>query len=192
MKRFVISILSALFLLVILGGIAYYLELVHFEVSPHNTYRLTAYEQAIIDRAVQKFRVRVSEGRFDEIGLDLSKGRRDAYWENIILTDIKADVVEFGHPISGELFRCAQPQVDRDETIYHLDYLTSFAGGERYESVILSKNSNDEINLVNADVGLVEMTEWRIAERDRHRELSRKFPREIIIPFADRYLEVRY
>lgn len=192
MKRFVVPILLAFFLLASAAVLLYYFELFHMELSLHNTYQLTAIERGLIEGAVQRFRGRVKDGKFEEIRHDLSIGRRDAYWEEIILNDLRADTTELGDPISWNLFNCAQPQIDQGNTIYHLDYLTTFTAGERLESIILSRDPNDHMSLVSADIGLPEATQWRIAERDRHSEISKKFPREIFIPLPDRYLEIRY
>ncbi len=172
--------------------VLYYFGYVYVELSPHNTHRLTVSERAHIDKAVEQFQRRVINADFEAISQDLSKGRRDPYWEKIILEDIKDDALEFGQPLSWEMFRCAQPQIHGGETIYHLDYLTTFDTAELYQSVILSRDSDDQFNLVSTDVGLVVASEWRIVERNRHRELTKRYPRELIVPFADRYLEVRY
>lgn len=186
----------ALIIIVICGAVSllYYFEYFHVELAPHNSYRLSSHEEEVISHAVQTYRDRVKEGSFDQIAEDLSNGRRDSYWEKIILEDIRKDSTEFGLPISWELFSCAQPQYDakEKETVYHLDYLTRFAQQELYESIILVKKENNNVHMINADFGLLEAAEWRINERNRHRALRERYPRGLTIPYADRFLEIRF
>ena len=189
-KAILYSFVIAVGAIALLYGLGFF----YVSVAPHNSYRLTELESNLIENAVRRFRDRVEHKRFDEIAEDLSKGRRDEYWERIILNNIRNNFEEFGIPSSWEFFRCAQPQFDSElkDTVYHLDYLTKYDTREVLESLIFVKTSNNEVNLINADIGLPEAAEWRIEERDKNKDIVRKYPNEIIIPYADRYIEFRY
>ena len=189
-KIFTFSTVAVIWLVVLLYSFGFF----YVNVSQHNTYKLDETELGLIENAISRFRERVDNQNFDEIRDDLSKGRRDEYWEKIIFEDIRNDRAEFGRPRQWEFFRCARPQVDSklNETVYHLDYLTTFDSGEMYESFIFVRNVNNEVNLINTDLHLPQATEWRIEERDKHKAVVEEYPNEIIIPYADRYIEFRY
>jgi hypothetical protein len=189
-KGTIYSLVIATVAVLLLYGFGFFL----ISVAPHNSYRLNELESKLIENAILQFRERVENNRFDEIREDLSKGRLDEYWERIRLNDIRNNFREYGKPRSWQFFRCAQPQFDNelDETVYHLDYLTKFDTGEVYESFIFVKRSNNEINLIHSDIHLPEAAEWRISERDEHDRIIRKYPNEIIIPYAYRYIAFRY
>ncbi len=137
---------------------------------------------------------RVEKEKFNEIAEDLSKGRQNTYWENIILRDIQNNHAEYGKPLSWEIFRVAQPQIDKvkGEMVYHIDCLTKFEKGEIYESFVWLVKDNNEINLIANDLKLHGGTQWRIEERDKQKVIIENYPNEIIIPYTDRYIEFRY
>ena len=191
MKRIIFVLIVAIGLT---GVLSYLLGLFCVRMSPNNTYRLTGQEAHSLEGALLNFRERIESRRFDEIREDLSRGRKDEYWERIILNHIRQNLIEYGEPRSWELFRSAQPQKDTEsnETIYHLDYLTVFDSGEVYESFIWSVDANGEVHLVNTDIHLPEATRWRIEEREKQRSLINRYPNELVIPFADRCIEIRY
>lgn len=191
MKRTIIYLTVSLTLLIVL---LFRFELLYVNVSPHNSYHLTGAEKTLIVNAVSRFRERVDAGKFSEIEEDLSKGRQEVYWENIISKDIQNNLVEHGKPLSWEIFQVAQPQIDKvkGETHYHVSCLTKFANEELYESFIWLVKNN-EIHLVHTEVNNIpQATIWRIEERNRQKVIVEKYPREIIIPYADRYIEIRY
>lgn len=191
MKRPILLSIVALVLAVILS---YVFGFFYISVSPHNTYRLKEKELRLLNVALINYRERIESNRFDEVRDDLSRGRRDAYSEKIILSHIHENLTEFGMPSSWELFRSAQPQrnLDTNETVYHLDYLTTFTNGEVYESFIWLVTAEDEVHLVNTDLHLPDATEWRIEARDKQRAIISTYANEITIPYADRYIEIRY
>ncbi|MEP7148250.1 MAG: hypothetical protein ABI857_05145 [Acidobacteriota bacterium] len=191
MKKTVLYLVAITILATVM---AYGVGFFFVSVAPHNSYRLNETEVILINAAIERFRERLENNKLDEIREDLSQGRRDEYWEKIIVEDLRKDQLEFGVARSWELFRCAQPQFDRElnETIYHLDYLTRFDSGEASESFILVKKADNQINLINRDINLAEVAEWQIDERNIHDTLVGKYPNEIIIPYADRYIEFRY
>ncbi len=172
----------------------YNLDFFYVSVAAHNSYRLNKTEANLIASAIERFRDRLENQKFDELREDLSKGRRDEYWEKIIFKEIFKDFSEYGKARSWEFVSCAQPQFDEDlnETVYHLDYLTKFDNGEGYESFIFVKKSDNDVNLINAEIGLAEVTERLIEERDKQKAIVERYPSEIIIPYADRYIEIRY
>jgi hypothetical protein len=169
------------------------LGIFYVNISPHNTYRLTEKEQTLITDAILQFRNKVENEKFDEIAKDLSKGRQNTYWEKIILKDIQENKAEYGNPLAWEIFRVSQPQKDdvKGEIVYHVDCLTKFANEEIYENFIWLVKDN-EIHLVQTDVHYPQSTKWRIDERNRQKDVIEKHPEEIIIPYADRFIEIRY
>jgi hypothetical protein len=191
MKR---KILYSSVFFILLTVLLFRLGFFYVSISAHNSHHLNKTEKSLIDNAISQFRERVENGKFEEIAKDLSKGRQDSYWENIILKDIQNDRAEYGKPLSWEFFRSAQPQLDKEkgETVYHLDYLTKYETEEVFESFIWSVKENNEINLINTDIHLPQATEWRIEERDKQKLIVEKYSNEIIIPYADRYIEFRY
>ena len=191
MKRIILYSIVSLILITIL---VFRLGFFYVNISPHNSYHLTEKEQTLITNAILQFRNRVENKRFDEIAKDLSKGRQDAYWENIILKDIQENSFEYGKPLSWEIFQVAQPQFDKEknETVYHVDCLTKFEKEEVYENFIWLVKGSDEISLIHNDLHLPQATEWRINERDKHKLVVESYSHEIIIPYADRYIVFRY
>lgn len=191
MKRaFLYSLISLVLITILLFRLGFF----YINISPHNSYHLSETEKSLITNAISQFRERVESGKFEEIAKDLSKGRQDSYWENIILKDIQNDRAEYGKPLSWEFFRSAQPQSDKEkgETVYHLDYLTKYETEEVFESFIWLVKENNEINLIHTGIHLPQATEWRIEERDKQKLIVEKYSNEIIIPYADRYIEFRY
>jgi hypothetical protein len=191
MKRTIIYLTVSITLLIVL---LFRFELLYINVSRHNSYHLTDAEKTLIVNAISKFRERVDAGKFSEIEENLSKGRKDIYWEKIITKDIQNNLVEYGKPLSWEIFEVAQPQVDKvkGETHYHVSCLTKFEKEEIHESFIWSVKDNKEINLFFNGLGYPQSTNWRIEERNKQKVIVEKYPREIIIPYADRYIEIRY
>jgi hypothetical protein len=191
MKRAVLYSLVSLVLITILF---FRLGFFYVEISPHNSYHLNEMEKGLIENAILEFREKVENGEFDEIGKELTRGRRDVIAENSILKDIQNNYSEYGKPISWEIFRVVQPQLDKNkgETVYIIDCLTKFEREERHESFGWQVKENSEINLIFTDVESLQSTQWRIEERDKKKVIIKKYPNEFIIPYADRYIEFRY
>lgn len=191
MKRAILYSIVSLILTIIL---LFRFEFFYINISPNNTYHLNLTERQLINDSILSFREKVKLGKFDEIKRDLTKGRQDSYWEGIILKDIQRNQIEFGNPLSWKIFRVAQPQFNKEkgETVYIVDYLTKFEKEERHESFGWLVRKNNEISLIFASIKSVESTQWRIEERDKQKLIVEKYPNEIIIPYADRYIEFRY
>ncbi len=188
------KILYSSVFLILVTILLFRLGFFYVNISPHNSYHLNETEKSLIDNAILQFRERVEKGKFDEIAKDLSKGRQDAYWENIALKDIQSDYVEYGKPLSWEIFQVAQPQLDKNwgGKVYSIDCLTKYEREELFESFGWLIKENNEINLIHTDIHYPQSTQWRIEERDKQKLIAKKYSNEIIIPYADRYIEIRY
>jgi hypothetical protein len=191
MKRAVLYSLISLVLLMILF---FRFGFFYVNVSPHNTYWLNETEKQLIDKATLKFRERIENEKFDEILEDLTKGRQDAGGENTIIKEIQEEQSKLGKSNFWEIIRVAQPQLDNEsgEKIYHVDCLSKYEN-EIYESFIWRIKNNNEINLIYSTTDhLSEATKWIIEERNNQKLITEQYPNEIIIPYADRYIEFRY
>jgi len=191
MKRSILySVISVILITILLFRFGFF----YINISPHNTYRLNESESRMIENAILKFREKLENGEFDEIGKDLARGRQNVNAENFILKDIQNNRSKYGKPLSWEIFQVVQPQFDKEkvETVYQVDCLTKFEKEERHESFGWRVKENNEINLIFTDVESSQSTRWRIEERDRQKVIVEKYPNEIIIPYAHRYIEIRY
>jgi hypothetical protein len=181
-------------LAIILISSLYWLGFFYVSIAPHNSYKLSKHESEMIESAILRFRKLVENQNYDEIKSGLLKAGRDEYAADWIIRDIKANRAEYGTPLDWEFFRCAQPQVDSElgGTVYHLDYLTRFSTREIYEGFIW-EIVNGEIYLVHTDIyDLPQATDWRVRERDDRNAIVWRYPRDVTIPFSDRYIEIRY
>ncbi|MCY7348894.1 MAG: hypothetical protein LH614_22110 [Pyrinomonadaceae bacterium] len=190
------AILYSLVALVLITILLLRLDVVYVNISPHNYYRLNKNESILFEDAVSKFWGKVEKEKFDEIKSELSEDETNDYRNNLILNDLKENRSQFGKIISWEFFRSASPQItsesvrNPDEKHYHIEYLTKAENGEFCTSFIWKLKPDNEVKLFF--VGNDSPVEWRIEERNKQRLVIEKHPNEIIIPYADRYIEIRY
>ncbi len=190
------AILYSLVALVLITILLFRLDVVYVNISPHNYYRLNKNESILFEDAVSKFWGKVEKEKFDEIKSELSEDDTNDYRNNLIVNDLKENRSQFGKIISWEFFRSASPQItsesvrNLDEKYYHIEYLTKAENGEFSTSFIWKMKPDDEVKLFF--VGTDSPVEWRIEERNKQRLVIEKHPSEIIIPYADRYIEIRY
>ena len=189
------AILYSLVALVLITILLFRLGFFYVNISPHNTYKLNESEFELIENSTSLFKDRVENEKFDEIRKEFAETEGDEFRQNWIINDLKNDRAEFGKSLSWEIFRVAQPQPDRELNgkIYHVDILTKTEKQEVYESFIWLIKENKEIKLIFAgDMDTTPALEWRVEERDKQKLIVEKYPNEIIIPYADRYIEFRY
>jgi len=189
------AILYSLVALVLITILLFRLGFFYVNISPHNTYKLNESEFKLIENSTSLFKDRVENEKFDEIRKEFAETEGDEFRQNWIINDLKNDRAEFGKSLSWEIFRVAQPQPDRELNgkIYHVDILTKTEKQEVYESFIWLIKENKEIKLIFAgDMDTTPALEWRVEERDKQKLIVEKYPNEIIIPYADRYIEFRY
>jgi hypothetical protein len=189
------AILYSIVFLILGITLLFRLGFLSVNLSPHNTYKLDKSESGLIENATSQFKERVESGRFDEIQKEFAKTEGDESRQNWIINDLKNDRAEFGKSLSWELFRVAQPRQDKELNgkLYFIDYLTKTEKQEVYEHFIWLIKENNEIKLIfGGDMDTTPALNWRLEERDQQKILIEKHPNEIIIPFADRYVEIRY
>ncbi len=192
MKKTILYSIVALVLTIIL---LFRLGFFYISVSPHNTYKLNKNEFKLIVNSISLFKDRVENQKFDEIRKEFAKTEGDEFRQNWIIKDLKNDRVEFGKSLSWEIFRIAQPQPDEELNgkIYHVEILTKTEKREVYENFIWLIKENNEIKLIfGGDMDITSALEWRVEERNKQKVIVEKHSNEIIIPYADRYIEFRY
>lgn len=192
MKKAILYSLVALVLTIIL---LFRLGFLYISVSSHNTYKLNKNEFKLIVNSTSQFKDRVENERFDEIRKEFAKTEEDEFRQDWIIKDLKNDRAEFGKSLSWEIFQVAQPQPDEElkGKIYHVDILTKTEKQEVYEHFIWLIKENKEIKLIfGGDMDTTPALEWRAEERNKQKLIAEKYPNEIIIPYADRYIEFRY
>ncbi len=192
MKRAILYSLVSLILVTIL---LFRLSFFYINISPDNSYRLNENESRLIENAISQFKERIENGKFDEIQNEFAKTEGDTFRQNWIINDLKNDRAVFGKSLSWEVFRVAQPQLDKELNgrLYFVDYLTKTEKAEVYEPFIWLIKENNEIKLIfGGDMDITPALEWRLKERDKQKRIVEHYPNEIIIPYADRYIEIRY
>jgi hypothetical protein len=189
------SISYSLVSLVLIVTLLFRLGFFYVNVSAHNSYRLNENESKLIENATLQLKRKIESGKFDELRNDFIKDEKDAFRQNYVIDDFKKDRAEFGKSLSWEIFRVAQPQPDRElgGKCYHVEILTNTESGEVWEHFIWLIKENNEIKLIfGGDMDNTLALNWRIEERNKQKLIAEKHPNEIIIPFADRYIEFRY
>lgn len=193
MKRKILYLAVSLILLTIL---LFRLEIFYVSVSPFNSYRLTKNETILFEDTVSKFWGKVENGKFDEIRNELAEDADDEYRNNLYINEFRENRKQFGKVISWEFFRAASPRITSTwsenpaEKNYHVEYLTKAENGEFCAWFVWKVKQNGEIKLLN--LTLDSPVEWRIEEQNKQKLIVEKHPNEIIIPYADRYIEFRY
>jgi hypothetical protein len=193
MKRKILYLAVSLILLTIL---LFRLEIFYISVSPFNSYRLTTNETILFEGTVSKFWEKVENGKFDEIKNELAEDANDEYRNNLYINEFRENRTQFGKVISWKFFRAASPRITSTwsenpaEEIYHVEYLTKAENGEFCAWFVWKVKQNGEIKLLN--LTLDSPVEWRIEEQNKQKLIVEKHPNEIIIPYADRYIEFRY
>ena len=196
MKRTILYLSVSVILLTIL---LFRLDFFYVNISPFNSYRLTKNESIFFEEAVSKFWEKVENEKFDDLANELYEDEASKYRDTLVKQDfekIKENRSRLGKVISWEFFRAASPHItsewaeNPDEKIYHIEYLTKAENGEFCAWFVWKVKASGEIKLHNLSVD--SPVEWRIEERYIHKLVVEKHPNEIIIPYADRYIEFRY
>ncbi|MBA2619714.1 MAG: hypothetical protein H0U87_00790 [Acidobacteria bacterium] len=185
--------------LILLTILLFRLDLFYVNISPFNSYRLTKSESILFEDAVSKFWEKVENEKFDGLANELYEDEESKYRDAYIKQDfekIKENRSRLGKIISWEFFRSASPRItsewskNPDEKIYQIEYLTKAENGEFCAWFTWKVKANGEIKLHNLNID--SPVEWRVEERDKQKSVVEKHPNEIIIPYADRYIEIRY
>ncbi len=190
------TILYSLVSLILLITLLFRLDFFYVNVSPFNYYRLSKNESILFEDAISKFWEKVEKEKFDEIKDELSEGEEKDRRYSEIINDLKENRNKFGKITSWEFFRSASPRItskwakNPDEKIYQIEYLTKAENGEFCAWFIFYIEANGAIKLFG--LSLDSPVEWRIEERNIQKVVVEKHPNEIIIPYADRYIEIRY
>ena len=193
MKKTILYLSITLILLTIL---LFRLDIIYVNISPFNSYRLSKPETILFENAVSNFWEKVEQEKFDEIKDELSEGEEKDRRYTEIISDLKENRNNFGKITSWKFFRSASPRItsewakNPDEKIYQIEYLTKAKNGEFCAWFIFYVEPSGEIKLFG--LSLDSPVEWRIEERDKQKLIVEKRPNEIIIPYADRYIEIRY
>ena len=190
-KAILYSVVSLILGIILLFRLGFF----YVNLSPHNTYKLNENGSELIESATALFKDRVESGKFAEIQKEFAKTDGDEFRQNWIINDLKNDRAEFGKSLSWEIFRVAQPQPDGElgGKHYHVEILTNTESGEVWEHFIWLINENNEIKLIfGGDMDTMPALNWRIEERNKQKLIIEKYPNEIIIPYANRYIEIRY
>ncbi len=192
MKRAVLYSLVSLILLTIL---LFRFGFFYINISPHNSYRLNENESRLIEKATSQFKERIENGKFDEIQNEFVKDERDVFRQNYVINDLKKDRAEFGKSLYWEFLCAALPQPDKELNgkRYNVEYITKTEKGEVWEHFIWLIKANNEIKLIfGGDMDTTRALQVRLEERDKRKLIVEKYSNEIIIPYADRFIEIRY
>jgi hypothetical protein len=192
MKRaFLYSIVSLVLITILLFRLGFF----YVNISPHNSYRLNETEKTLIDNATSQLKERIENGKFDEIQNEFIYDEQDIFRQNYIINDFKKDRAEFGKSLSWEFFDATLPQPDNELNgkRYNVEYITKTEKGEVWEHFIWLIKADNEIKLIfGGDMDTTRALQVRLEERDRQKSIVEKYPNEIIIPYADRFIEFRY
>lgn len=193
MKRIILYSLVSLILLTIL---LFRFDFFYVNRSEFNSYRLTKTESILFENSVSRFWEKAEKEKFDELKYELSESEEKDRRYGDLVNDLKENRNKFGKIKSWEFFRAASPRItsewakNPDEKIYHIEYLTKAENGEFCAWFVFYVEPDGEIKLYG--LSLDSPVEWRIEERDRQKLIVKKHPNEIIIPYADRFIEIRY
>ncbi len=192
MKRaFLYSIVSLVLITILLFRLGFF----YVNISPHNSYRLNETEKTLIDNATSQLKERIENGKFDEIQNEFIYDEQDIFRQNYIINDFKKDRAEFGKSLSWEFFDATLPQPDKELNgkRYNVEYITKTKKGEVWEHFIWLIKADNEIKLIfGGDMDTTRALQVRLEERDRQKSIVEKYPNEIIIQYADRFIEFRY
>ncbi len=192
MKRIILySSISIILLTLLLFKLGFF----YINISRHNSYRLNETEKTLIDNATSQLKKRIENGKFDEIQKEFIYDEQDIFRQNYIINDFKKDRAEFGKSLSWEFSDAALPQPDKELNgkRYNVEYITKTEKGEVWEHFIWLIKANNEIKLIfGGDMDTTRALQVRLEERDKQKLVVEKYPNEIIIPYADRFIEIRY
>ncbi len=189
------AVLYSLVSLILLTILLFRFGFFYINISPHNSYRLNENESRLIEKATSQFKERIENGKFDEIQNEFVKDERDVFRQNYVINDLKKDRAEFGKSLYWEFLCAALPQPDKELNgkRYNVEYITKTEKGEVWEHFIWLIKANNEIKLIfGGDMDTTRALQVRLEERDKRKLIVEKYSNEIIIPYADRFIEIRY